>query len=470
MSEGNKITAIASEIMLYTKNELCRALPPFIRAVNGIAFSPSENGLNYTDGSAFFFSAEDICRTYKKSKDSVTRLLLHSLLHCMFLHIWSTSFKNKKLWDLACDICVEKMINGLSAPCSETKKSATQNNIIEELSKNVKSFTAENLYYYFSDEKTDDALLETYEELFSVDNHNIWYKNGFYSAEEEEELITVEARSIYKKQDDRQGQYQENGKALTTTANSESNNDKERWKETSNRILRDFEMFPAQPGTSTGGALQLLKSVTREKFDYSDLLKRFLQDNEALEINDDEFDYIYYTYGLRLYDNIPLIEPLEYVENNKIRKLIIAIDTSGSVKGELVEGFIKKTYTILKETDFFKKECEIHILQCDTQIKSIAIIRNAKELENYVDNVTLHGFGGTDFTPVFNYADEMFDNLTNKKQFNGIIYFTDGDGKYPKKAPPYKNVFIIHDNGFDKKRLPVWTTPLYIDKNELRER
>lgn len=470
MPEKSKITDVAFEITTQIRNELCRELPPFIRAVNGIVFSPSENGLNYTDGSTFFFSAEDICRKYKRNKNEVTRLLLHSLLHCMFLHIWSTSFKNKKLWDLACDICVEKIINGLNISCSETEKSAARGNVINDLSKSIKSFTAENLYYYFTDEKTDKALLDIYKDLFFVDDHNIWYKNGLYSAEEEDELIEVEARSIYKMQDDRQGQYQENGKALTTTSNSEGNDTKEQWKETSNQIMRDFEMLPAQFGTATGGELQILSSVTREKFDYSDLLKRFLQDNEALEINDDEFDYIYYTYGLRLYDNIPLIEPLEYSENNKIGKLIIAIDTSGSVKGELVEGFVKKTYTILKSTDFFKKACEIHIIQCDNEIKDVAVIKNEREQEDYIESITLHGFGGTDFTPVFNYADEIFDNLTNKKHFNGIIYFTDGDGKYPKKAPPYKNAFIIHDNGFDKSRLPLWATPLYIDKNELRER
>ena len=30
-----------------------------------------------------------------------------------------------------------------------------------------------------------------------------------------------------------------------------------------------------------------------------------------MKINDDEFDYIFYTYGLKLYEKMPLIEPLE---------------------------------------------------------------------------------------------------------------------------------------------------------------
>ncbi|MBQ8183495.1 MAG: hypothetical protein IJ025_06325 [Clostridia bacterium] len=467
MPETNKTASIALRIIEQTKKDICRELPSFIRAIESISYT--EENCNCIDGCTFFFEPADICRKYTKSNSEVTRLVLHSLLHCMFLHIWSTNFKNKKLWDLACDICVEKIINDLNIHCSKTEKSDVESKVIADLSQEIKSFTAENIYYYLLDEKADNPRIDIYKELFYADNHNIWYKNALYSAEDDDDTIEVEARSIYKMQDDRQGQYQENGEKLSDVANSHSDFQNQ-WKETTNQILRDSALFAGQYGISSGNGLQILKSVTQEKFNYADLLASFLQENEALEINDDEFDYIYYTYGLRLYDNIPLIEPLEYIENNKLIKLIIAIDTSGSVKGPLVEGFIKKTCSILKATDFFKKDFEIHIIQCDNEIKDIAVIKSQRELEAYMSNITLHGFGGTDFTPVFNYADNIFDNLTNKKHFNGIIYFTDGDGKYPEKTPSYKNAFIIHDNGFDKSRLPVWATPLYIDKNDLRER
>lgn len=467
MPTKSNANTVALEITEQAKKDICRELPAFIRAIEGMDFVVDKD--NATDGNALYFDPEDICRKYTKNSNEVTRLILHSLLHCMFLHIWGTNFKNKKLWDLSCDICVEKIINELNIHCSKTEKAEVQNKVILNLSHKIKNFTAENLYFYFIDEKADSEQTDIYKELFYADNHNRWYKNALYASEEEDETIEVEARSIYKKQDDRQGQYQENGENRSDISNSPSNS-QNKWKETTNQILQDFDLFPSQFGIVSGDGLQILKNVTREKFSYSDLLSSFLQDSEALEINDDEFDYIYYTYGLKLYDNIPLVEPLEYCENNKIRKLIIAIDTSGSVKGILVEGFVKKTYSILRETDFFKKEFEIHIIQCDTEIKDIAIIKTERELETYMDNITLHGFGGTDFTPVFNYADNIFDSLTNKKHFNGIIYFTDGDGKYPEKTPLYKNAFIIHDNGFDKSRLPIWATPFYIDKNDLQER
>ena len=70
-------------------------------------------------------------------------------------------------------------------------------------------------------------------------------------------------------------------------------------------------------------------------------------------MNDEEFDYVYYTYGLRLYENMPLIEPLEYKEVKRIREFVIAVDTSGSTSGDLVQKFLQKTYNILKTSESY---------------------------------------------------------------------------------------------------------------------
>lgn len=62
---------------------------------------------------------------------------------------------------------------------------------------------------------------------------------------------------------------------------------------------------------------QALREINREKYDYAELLRRFSVLGENIEINEDEFDYIYYTYGMKMYGKMPLIEPLEYKEVKK---------------------------------------------------------------------------------------------------------------------------------------------------------
>ena len=58
------------------------------------------------------------------------------------------------------------------------------------------------------------------------------------------------------------------------------------------------------------------------------------------------------------YGNIPLIEPLEYKEVNRLEELVIAIDTSGSCSGETVQRFLGETYGILSEKENFFQQDE----------------------------------------------------------------------------------------------------------------
>lgn len=118
----------------------------------------------------------------------------------------------------------------------------------------------------------------------------------------------------------------------------------------------DLETFSAQQGFGAGNMIQQLKELNREKYDYAVFLRKFAVMGETMKVNDEEFDYIFYTYGLKLFKNIPLIEPLEYKEEKRIRDFVVAIDTSGSTSGETVQKFLNKTYNILKNSEsYFSK-------------------------------------------------------------------------------------------------------------------
>lgn len=463
-TQKDRLSQLSDSVIKSSKNTLCGELRPLFRGISDFPHKETEEEEVFTDGNYFYYSPKFILNKFKDDKNSVNRLFLHSLFHCIFLHIFKVDFKNRELWDLACDICVEKTINDCNLNCTFNEKLDFQNHLIKKLSGHIKNFTAENVYYYLCHAPLSKEEFSDFKSAFYGDCHDIWYKNrGFSKTDENEEVTEVEARSIYKYADERAGDYQDNKKQVKSdSVKSRTEKTEEDWREITKRIIRDAETTPSVFGTSSGFDTLTLKAVTRDKYDYSEFLKKFIQLNEQLEINNDEFDYIYYTYGLNLYGNVPLIEPLEYSENTKLQRLIIAIDTSGSVYGEPVKKFIEKTYNILKTTDFFKKDCEIHIVQCDCKIQSVDIINSQKELEEYINNINLKGFGGTDFRPVFDYAEELL-NSDKNKTFNGVIYFTDGDGIYPEKAPEYKNVFVINDNGFNKSKMPVWATPIYMD-------
>lgn len=465
--EKTNVEILAEEILNKAKTEITGNIHSLIRAINTLEFVATNEEDVFTDAKKFYYNPNYILLRFKENTASVSRVLLHSILHCMLLHPFNIDFKDTALWNLSSDICVENIINSWKLNCTVSQKESSQNVVISDISKSVKNLSAENIYYYLRGEELSAEVIKYYSELFSDDSHRIWYKNksfAFFEFDDDEE--TVEARSIYKKADNRKGlSNKSEDKKMHDAINGTAEEDKDVWRKITPTVESDIEALKRQ-GLMSGVETAVLKGVARDKYDYSRLLKKFISVDETIEINDDEFDYIFYTYGLTKYKNMPIIEPLEYAENVKVKKLFIAIDTSGSVKGEIVKSFIEKTYNILKSTQFFSVKTEVYIIQCDSEIKEVKILKSAEEIEDYIKNISLKGFGGTDFRPVFQYVDEIF-NSSQKNEVNGLIYFTDGDGIYPKQMPKFRSVFIINDSCFDKTKMPLWATPLFIDNNDL---
>ena len=104
---------------------------------------------------------------------------------------------------------------------------------------------------------------------------------------------------------------------------------------------------------------------------------------------------------------MPLIEPQEWKEVQKVEEFVIVIDTSMSCSGELVKKFLEETYGVLSENDSFFRKVNIHIIQCDDQIQTDQKITCEEELKSYMEKLELKGEGGTDFRPAFAYVDEM---------------------------------------------------------------
>ena len=212
-----------------------------------------------------------------------------------------------------------------------------------------------------------------------------------------------------------------------------------------------------------------LKNIHKERQDYSAFLRKFISLREEMQVNPDEYDYIYYTYGMSLYGNMPLIEPLEYRESSKIHDLVIAIDTSGSCQGKVVRSFLDKTVTILKTTGAFFDHMNVHIIQCDSKIQSDEKITSLTEFDDYIRNLKVRGYGGTDFRPVF----ETVDRHIAQKEFadlKGLLYFTDGLGTYPGIVPQYPVAFIIIEDEKEKPKVPPWAIKLITTVEEFDRR
>ena len=229
----------------------------------------------------------------------------------------------------------------------------------------------------------------------------------------------------------------------------------------------DIQTFSQAWGDEAGSLIASLRIANRKKYDYTTFLRQFMQSNELMKVNQDEFDYIYYTFGMDMYGNMPFIEPLEYKEEHKMRDLAIVIDTSESVSGPLVRRFLEHTFSILKEFDSFTEHVNVWIVQCDSRVQAAQHISRLDEVDALMENFHIRGFGGTDFRPAFAYVQGLREN-GSLRDLKGLIYFTDGLGAFPEKAPDYDAAFVFMDDGSSiLPPVPPWAIKVVIDEESI---
>ena len=142
-----------------------------------------------------------------------------------------------------------------------------------------------------------------------------------------------------------------------------------------------------------------IKAANRSRRSYGDFLRRFCVTREEVHLDPDEFDLNFYTYGLSVYGNLPLIEPLETRESKKIEELALIIDTSYSTSGELVRAFLAETYTLLKGRENFFHRMNLHLIQADNAVRQDIPVKNEDDLIRAMNHFELRGGGGTDSGP-----------------------------------------------------------------------
>lgn len=384
-----------------------------------------QTGAHLFDGSTLYYDPAHLLLQYQTAPHYAARLYLHTLLHCIFYHGRTTDKMNRVYWDLATDIAVEHTIVDMGLHLTELPSDDLLQNRLALLRKQAGGLTAEKLYRHFRIEEPSEKAVQEWYRLCHYDEHIYWDR------QEELELSQAE------------------------------------WRRISERIKADLKSF-SRDRNNAESIEQNLKEATRERYDYTDFLRKFMVMGETVQVNDDEFDYIYYTYGLQTYGNLPLVEPLEYKDSNKIRDFVIALDTSASCRGEIVQAFLQKTYNILQNGENFFTKINVHILQCDSEVRQDTKITGREAFDDFLAHGKLTGFGSTDFRPVFDYVEKLrekqeFDNL------KGLLYFTDGYGIYPERMPDYDVAFVFLHEDENAPKVPPWAIRIVLDEEALEE-
>ena len=382
-----------------------------------------------TDGKKAYFSPALAISSLEGNEKFLSQAYLHMVLHCLLGHAFPSRDVDQLRWSVACDLSVTNVMQQSPAQFG-IQSNSEQAKITNEYAKRSGSGTASAFYTLLEKENTSTEELISLEFTLGIDDHSLWFSEG-----EEQDQTEDEDNSFMK----------------------------ELWESAARTT--SLEAAKEELGSASGQISIALRNACKDDtLGLEDLLRQLCAPTETIAANPDEFDYIYYMHGLNYIGNVALVEPLEYVERPHFRDFILAIDTSGSVMGRLVEGFIRRACAILMDGSFGSKS-RVRIVQCDCSIKDVAVITTQDGARTYVENLTLQGCGGTDFRPVFEYADNLL-LAKEAEEIACIVYFTDGKGTFPQTAPNYDAAFVFLDEAQD---VPFWATKAIIYTDELTE-
>ena len=426
---GEKLDSIGRKILAAAGNELYLKMRFMDVALSSLIFVLDEGACGMgTDGLYLYYNPQYLGGLYREDRVMVNRIYLHLVLHGIFRHMIRRKGREEERYSLACDIVTESIIDGMRHRCVLRSRSWLRRETYRRLGKEMKVLTAEKVYGALEKWNLSEAEFARLAGEFRVDDHSYW-----------------PADDDQKKQSQIENQ----------------------WQDISEQMETDMETFSKEASQESGHLIDQVKVENRVRFDYRQFLRKFSVLKEEMAVDEDTFDYVFYSYGLSFYGNMPLIEPQEWKEVQKVEEFAIVIDTSMSCSGELVKKFLEETYGVLSENNSFFRKVNIHIIQCDDQVQTDQKIESEEDLKDYMGHLELKGEGGTDFRPAFAYVESLIKQHAFER-LKGLLYFTDGRGTYPSKMPPYETAFVFMKEDYEDADVPPWAMKLVIEEEDLQ--
>ena len=368
------------------------------------------------DGETISFRADSVVSDYRRDPNLPARQLAHCVMHCILGHSRSDSRPEILL---AQDMVVEYVLDTLDAPHAAVA------------GRDDRLYACEK-YFKKAGAPAPDLVAGALEGLSE------WQRCSY--------------TRLFERDD---------GGSLPASDTAE-------WRELAQQAMAEVEGFVRRTDGTTDAFVSILRIRNRKRRDYRAFLRKFMTRSTSVRESMEEFDPIYYTYGLRNYGNVPLIDSLESSDDRRVEEFVIAIDTSGSTMRGPVVSFLEEAYTVLRQSNV-GRGVNLHVIQCDEIVRTDDVVRSEGDLRRLISDFRLVGGKGTDFRPVFRYVDGLMDE-GEFKDLKGLMYFTDGMGTYPERRPRYDTAFVFCDDGYRDREVPPWAMRIAVGTADLERK
>jgi predicted metal-dependent peptidase len=194
-------------------------------------------------------------------------------------------------------------------------------------------------------------------------------------------------------------------------------------------VLEKAMSIARMAGEMPGELERELKENAKPRFDWREILHRFFQDVCSR-------DYSFQQPNKR-FAHLGVILPT--LRSRSIGKVLLAVDTSGSISTEEVSAMVAEMQECLVAYADEGLTAELTVIYCDAAVQRVETLSDG-------DTPKPLGGGGTDYKPVFSYVGNDIGDAAC------LVYLTDGDcASFPEVAPSFPVLWgLIRDNpGFN---------------------
>ena len=361
-----------------------------------------------TDARFFYYNPGYIGRLTLEQTQFV---LAHEAMHCALSHFARRNHRQKHRWDVACDYAVNMILDDerMHGPEDALMNAA------------YRGLTAEEIYPLLHEdppEKTQDMHLFDHDASEGGgESESMEQDAGRGEGDEDKDRQSKGGGGRPQQQVGQGSQPQEAADVQEAPPPPPMDPDKldAQWKSR----LAAAAQAARQAGKMSQSLMRFVDNLLAPQLPWRALLARYMM-NAARD------DYSFQRTSRR--DTGAALMPRLYSQGVNV---VVALDTSGSVKDEELREF-------LSEVDALKGQvrAEVVLHACDDKLSAGGPWRFAQwEPVTLPEGVS--GKGGTDFRPVFEWLD--------RERLNPdlLVYFTDAEGQFPEREPHYPVVWLV---------------------------
>jgi len=336
-----------------------------------------------TDARSFYYNVEYIKGL---SVEQTQFVLAHEALHCALSHFVRREHRNKRRWDVACDLAINPILinDGLEPPPNALVMRGFDGMSAEEI-------------YPLVEENTDDESMD--EHLYDSEGEDGKSHSGSGAGQSE-------------------SQQDKNAKGGAPRPRSLTETEKEQLAVQWRQRLAGAAQQAMAAGKLAGNMARLVDHLLQPQLPWRMLLARYMTTAGRNDYN--------YTRPSRR-EGSAILPSLRSAQV----EVVIALDVSGSVTDEEVAQFLSEVNAIKGQV-----RARITLHACDADL-----VPDGPWIYEPWEDFTLprrfSGGGGTSFNPIFTWVEQ--EHLSPDL----LVYFTDAAGQFPEREPGFPVLWLI---------------------------